>query len=83
MMRIAVNKYKSSKTGSEYYCQFSDSKTESFSKSLSELHITPVLDETDPNTAYNKYDQDFSYKFEEHFPLQKTTIQTETTKKLV
>ena len=39
MMYIAVNK--SSKTGSEYYCQFSDSKIESFSKSLSELDVTP------------------------------------------
>ena len=69
MMCIAVKKYKSSKTGSEYYCQFSDSKIESFSKSLSELDITPVLDETDPNTAYTKFYQDYSNKLEEHFPL--------------
>ena len=52
MMCIAVYKYKISKTGSEYYRQFSDSKIESFSKSLFELEITPVLDETDQNTAY-------------------------------
>ena len=66
MMYIAVNKYKSSKTGSEYYL-----KIEFFSKSFSELDITPVLNETDPNTAYNKFYQDYSNKFEEHFPSKK------------
>ena len=43
MRCIAVNKYKSSKTGFEYYRQFSDSKNEFFSKSLLELDIAPVL----------------------------------------
>ena len=71
MMSIAVKKCKSSKSGSEYYRQFSDSKIESFSKSLSELDITPVLNETDPNKAYNKFYQDYRNKFEEHFPLKK------------
>ena len=70
-MSIAVKKCKSSKTGSEYYRQFSDSKIESFSKSLFELDITPVLNETDPNKAYNKFYQDYRNKFEEHFPLKK------------
>ena len=71
MMSIAVKKCKSSKSGSEYYRQFSDSKIESFTKSLSELDITPVLNETDPNKAYNKFYQDYRNKFEEHFPLKK------------
>ena len=71
MMSIAVKKCKSYKTGSEYYRQFSDSEIESFSKSLSELDITPVLNETDPNNAYNKFYQDYKNKFEEHFPLKK------------
>ena len=71
MMSIAVKKCKSSKSGSEYYRQFSDSKIESFSKSVSELDIIPVLNETDPNNAYNKFYQDYRNKFEEHFPLKK------------
>ena len=56
MMSIAVKKCKSSKTGSEYYRQFSDSKIESFSKSLSELdklihtmHITNFTKITEIN----------------------------------
>ena len=69
MICIAVNKYKSSKTGCEYYRQFSDSKNESFSKSLSELGITPVLYETDSNAVYNKFYQEYSNKLEEHFLL--------------
>ena len=71
MMCIAVKKCESSKTGSEYYRQFSDSKIKSFSKSLSELDITSVLDETDPNNAYNKFYQDYKNKFEEYFPLKR------------
>ena len=69
MMCIAVNKYKSSKTGNKYYRLFSNSKIESFSKSRSDFGVTPVLDKTDLNTAYNKFYQDYSNKFQEHFPL--------------
>ena len=71
MMSIAEKKCESSKSGSEYYRQFCDSKIESFSKSLFQLDITPVLNETDPNNAYNKFYQDYRNKFEEHFPLKK------------
>ena len=71
MMSIAVKKCKSSKTGNEYYHQFSDSKIQSFFKSLSELDITPVLNETEPNNAYNKFHQNYRNRFEEHFPLKK------------
>ena len=60
MICIAVNKYIIFKTGSEYYRQFSHSKIESFSKSLYQLSITPILDETDPNTADNKFYLDYS-----------------------
>ena len=38
---------------------------------LSELDITPVLNETDQNSAYNKFYQDYRNKFEEHFSLKK------------
>ena len=55
MMSIAVKKCNSSKTGGEYYRQFRDSKIESFSESLAELDITPILNETDPNNVYNKF----------------------------
>ena len=71
MMSIAVMKCKSSKTGSEYYHHFSDSKIQSFSTSFSELDITPVLNETDLNNAYHKFYEDYRNKFEEHFPLKK------------
>ena len=64
-------KCKSSKTGSEYYHHFSDSKIQSFSTSFSELDITHVLNKTEPNHAYNKFYEDYRNKFEEHFPLKK------------
>ena len=70
-MGIAVKKCISFKTGSENYRQFSDSKLKSFSKSLSELDITPVLDKTAPNNPYNKFYQDYRNKFGEHFPLKR------------
>ena len=71
MMSVAVKKFKSSNTVSEYYLQYSDSKIQSFSISLSELDITPVLNETDLNNAYNKFYPDCRNKFEEHFPLKR------------
>ena len=61
-MSIAVNKYKNSRTGGKYYHQFSDSKIKTFSKFLSELDVTLVLDKTDPKTTYNKFYQDYKKK---------------------
>ena len=57
-----------------------DSKIETFSKSLSELDITTVLNETDPNNAYNKFYQDYRNKFEEHFPLKRRPSRLKTQK---
>ena len=51
MMCIEVNKYKSFKNGSAHYYHLRDSKIKSLSNSLFKFDITPVSNETDPNTA--------------------------------
>ena len=77
MMHIAVNIYKSSKTNSECYHQFSDSKIKSFSKFLSVLDITLVLTKLIQTLHITNFTKTTETKFEEYFPLKRGSTTTD------
>ena len=60
---ICMSIKKSQTKNIEYYRSFSDTKIASFTQCVSELDITPILEKSDPDDAYNQLKKQYMTGF--------------------
>ena len=78
MMCMSIKK--SQTKNIEYYRSFSDTKIASFTQCVSELDITPILEKSDPDDAYNQLKKQYMTHFEKSFPLKKVSFKNKPNK---
>ena len=77
---ICMSIKKSQTKNIEYYRSFSDTKIASFTQCVSELDITPILEKSDPDDAYNQLKKQYMTDFEKSFPLKKVSFKNKPNK---